>query len=319
MPLGLIALNWLRLYKPLVAAGLPQMPRNRGPEGLGFIKDGWKGLADVSAIDLRVGAQFSGDRAAALHAALRDAAVTIVRMPATFMTFPGSQAPVLPTRIGRAGRAPAHLLVDAAYLERFGELRVPLHLWRALVRHGAWIEPALVAEWVRLMEAYARSQGRDLDPAVVTRAMRWHEPSRDVAFVRKAAMAMMQESQVCCVWTGRKLTETRLDIDHCLPWGAWPCDDLWNLLPSDPQVNRHGKRDRLPAADVLEQCRDRIVDWWERAWLRHSGTAQRFQVEARASLPLVQEADDAASLIFAGLQARRMALRLDQRVPEWRR
>jgi tripartite-type tricarboxylate transporter receptor subunit TctC len=34
-----------------------------------------------------------------------------------------------------------------------------------------------------------------------------------------------------------------LDIDHCLPWSAWPCGDLWNLLPASPRVNQHLKRD----------------------------------------------------------------------------
>ena len=318
VPLGLIALNWLRLYKPLVAAGLPQTSRNRGLEGLGFIKEGWHGIAALSATDLRVGARFSGERAKALHAAMRDAASTIARMPATYMTFPGSGSPVFPTSPGRPGRTPEHTVIDAAYLRRFGELRVPLHLWRALMRHDVWIEPALVAEWVRLMEGYARGQGRDLDPAVVARAMRWHEPSRDVAFARQAANALMETDSVFCVWTGKKLNPSRLDIDHCLPWAAWPCEDLWNLLPSDPKVNRHSKRDRLPAAEVLEQSMDLIVDWWDRAWLSHPGTAERFRIEARASLPLVEEADGSSAPIFAGLQARRFSLRADQQVPEWR-
>jgi len=318
VPLGLIALNWLRLYKPLISAGLPQMPSNHGPEGLGFIKAGWHGIAALSAGDLRVGAQFTGERATALHAAIRDAAAIIAKMPATYMTFPGSQSPVFPTSTDRAGRAPAQLVLDAAYLRRFGELRVPLHLWRALVRHDAWIEPALVAEWVRLMEGYARGQGRDLDPAVMARAMRWHEPSRDVAFVRKAAIALMEVGPVFCVWTGRKLTQSRLDIDHCLPWAAWPCEDLWNLLPSDPKVNRHSKRDRLPSAEVLEKSMDRIVDWWQRAWLGRPVTAERFQIEASASLPLVGDADDCPAPIFAGLQARRFSLHADHLVPEWR-
>ena len=38
IPLGLISLYWRRLYLPLVRAGLPQMPRNSGPDGLGFAK-----------------------------------------------------------------------------------------------------------------------------------------------------------------------------------------------------------------------------------------------------------------------------------------
>ncbi|MCJ2091760.1 class I SAM-dependent methyltransferase [Methylobacterium sp. J-072] len=31
VPMGAVALNWLRAYLPLVAAGLPQVPRNAGP------------------------------------------------------------------------------------------------------------------------------------------------------------------------------------------------------------------------------------------------------------------------------------------------
>jgi hypothetical protein len=317
VPLGLIALYWLRLYKPLVAADLPQMPRHRGEQGLGFIKEGWRGIADLSASDLRVGAQFAGARGAALHAALRDTADTIARMPATFMTYPGTRTPVLPAHLGRAGRAPERVIVDAAYLRRFGELLVPQHLWRALVRHDAWIEPALITEWARLMEGYACGQERDLDPGLVARAMRWHDPSRDVTLARKTASELMERGPVFCVWTGQRLTESQLDIDHCLPWAAWPCEDLWNLMPAHPKVNRYGKRDRLPAPEVLDRSMDRIIDWWDRAWLRHPSVAERFHIEARASLPLVHDTNVEASQVFAGLQARRFALRADQEVPEW--
>ena len=35
VPLGLVALNWLRLYLPLIREGLPQTPTNVGTDGLG--------------------------------------------------------------------------------------------------------------------------------------------------------------------------------------------------------------------------------------------------------------------------------------------
>ena len=44
LPLGLVALNWLRLYLPLVAARLPQAPGNAGPDGLGFAGPGFRAL-----------------------------------------------------------------------------------------------------------------------------------------------------------------------------------------------------------------------------------------------------------------------------------
>ena len=36
VPLGLVALYWIRLFKPLLDAGLPQSPRNRGLERPGL-------------------------------------------------------------------------------------------------------------------------------------------------------------------------------------------------------------------------------------------------------------------------------------------
>jgi hypothetical protein len=58
LPLGLIALNWLRLYLPLVEAKLPQTPGNAGADGLGFAGDGFRAILTglVPRLDLRVGA-----------------------------------------------------------------------------------------------------------------------------------------------------------------------------------------------------------------------------------------------------------------------
>ena len=63
---------------------------------------------------------------------------------------------------GRAGRAPSSLVIDEAYLRRFGELLVPV---------DAWIETAIVAEWVRLMNGYALRQDRKLSEAKVAQAI----------------------------------------------------------------------------------------------------------------------------------------------------
>jgi hypothetical protein len=88
VPLGLVALTWIRLFQSLLAAGLPQSPSNFGYERLGFVKDAFRKLADVSHLDLRVGMAFSGDTGVALHQALKDAAETIAKMPANYMTYP---------------------------------------------------------------------------------------------------------------------------------------------------------------------------------------------------------------------------------------
>lgn len=66
-----------------------------------------------------------------------------------------------------------------------------------------------------------------------------------------------------CVWSGRPLAN-RYDVDHVVPYAAWGNNDLWNLLPCDPTVNRGpgGKFDRLPSRELLLSRRDVVVDYW---------------------------------------------------------
>ena len=98
------------------------------------------------------------------------------------------------------------------------------------------------------MRGHAARQDRVLDEGVLAAAMTWSEPSRGVALSRERALQLIPRgSGLHCVWSGRRLEAAALDIDHCLPWSAWPCGDLWNLLPAHRLVNQREKRDRLPA------------------------------------------------------------------------
>ena len=324
VPLGLVALDWLRLYLPLVEAGLPQMPRNAGPDGLGFAGPGFRAVLAglVPRLDLRVGARFAGEAADAVRQALQEAADLIARMPATYLTYPNGGGPVLPTARRLAPRGGGEVVLDREFLAGFGEMRVPRELWRALGRFAAWVEPALVAEWLRLMRGYAERQGRALDEGGMASAMTWSEPSRDVALPRQRALALLGAGEALhCVWSGRRLEPATLDIDHCLPWTAWPCGDLWNLLPAHRRVNQHEKRDRLPADERLRAASEPIQGWWRRAYLDAAGSVllpRRFRDEARASLPgLGGVVPPETGEVFAALRVQRLRLRHDQQVPEW--
>lgn len=325
LPLGLVALNWLRLYLPLVAAKLPQLPNNAGPDGLGFAGPGFRALLDgaVPRLELRVGARFAGAAAQAVRSALQEAADLIARMPATYLIYPNSGGPVLPTTRRLAPKGTGEVVLDAAFLGGFGVVAVPRELWRALGRFAAWVEPALVAEWQRLMRGYAERQGRTLDEGRMAAAMTWSEPSRDVALPRERALVLLSAGEALhCVWSGRKLEAGTLDIDHCLPWAAWPCGDLWNLLPAHRRVNQHDKRDRLPGDERLQTASEPIQGWWQRAYLEAGGAvlARRFADEARASLPgLGGQSAPVPELgeVFAALRVQRLRLHHDQQVPEW--
>nr|WP_277881245.1 class I SAM-dependent methyltransferase [Leptolyngbya sp. FACHB-321] len=321
VPLGLVALYWLRLFKPLLQADLPQSPTNRGIQGLGFAGAGFRALSGVSHLDLRIGSRFAGTTAQALHQALKEAVKTITTMPVHYMTDPGGSQLLKATRSARLP-TPTELVIDPAYLASFGHLLIPQHIWLALLHFEVWIEPALLAEWVRLMKSYASGQGRSLNEADIALALTWSDPSRDVTTARQRAIALLGSQDLFCVWSGKRLTERSLDIDHCFPWSAWACDDLWNLLPSDRTVNQRQKRDRLPSAARLQSAQNRVQGWWQAAYLQALNPLLpvRFTQEACASLPGLLSMADAPSLddCFTAILLQQVRLKHDQQVPEWR-
>jgi len=317
LPLGLIALYWVRMYLPLVRLGLPQLPKNSGPDGLGFAKAGFRRLLTegIDPAELRVGAIFEEERVAAILAAVSEASSTIASMPANFTRFPNSDQRVFQVVRQRRKKVIASE-IDLQSLHAWGMLVVPGHLWRALSRFGAWIEPMLITEWSRLIRIYADRMSRPIAPGMTEVALEWREPVRSTAIARIAAERILQsEGRLECVWTGQALPLARLDIDHCLPWAAWPCSDLWNLAPADRKVNQHFKRDRLPTAAMFAQSRDRIIRWWELAYMRDEALRARFAREVSAALPTAQS--DELGEVYSALDWRRLRLLQDQRVPEW--
>lgn len=314
LPLGLVALYWLRMFKPLVAAGLPQLPSGN----MAFIGAGFHGIAGLAPFDLRPGATVAGDTAAALRVALRDAARHIDRMPATHLTYANNQ-PVFPTEYKGAPTGTDGFTLTQDFLSEYGTTRVPLGVWNALRRMAAWIEPMLLAEWTRLTLGYAARQGISSGIDEVSRALRWLEPSRDTEFVRRIAESRLASgATVRCTWSGRALRAGAVDVDHCLPWSAWPCGDLWNLLPAAPAVNRHGKRERIVTAQALLEARPTIMEWWQHAYVEASAPVRRrFVEEARTTLPIDQSREPDLAELFAALDFRRLRLRQETQLPEW--
>ena len=233
--MGLVALTWIRIYKPLLAENFPQNPRNRqGAVHLGFAKDAFLRISSVSHHDLRVGTCLSRTTGAALDKALRRAAETVINMPGRFIKYPNSDRQVLlfPVRGATTKSRPMDVRLDNEYLSSFGMMRVPIHLWTAIQRFATWIEPAILAEWKRVTRKYAERQGRILVESDLSAAMAWSDPLRDVRVPRERAEQLLAAGNLYCVWSGKRLNAGNLDIDHCFPWTVWPCGDLWNLMPA---------------------------------------------------------------------------------------
>jgi len=313
LPLGLIALYWIRMYKPLVERGLPQMPLDNPA----FAKGAFRALAGVAPFDLRPGANFVDDTGTALRAALAECARVIANMPARHLTY-SDDKPVFVTNYGKRPAGTGRLVLDHELLWGYGVTRVPLAVWRALRRMAAWLEPMLVAEWVRKTQEYAGRDGRTVPADDVMAALRWLEPERDTALVRMLAQRRMARGDaLACVWSQRKLLGG-FDIDHCLPWSAWPCGDLWNLLPVATAVNRDSKRGRIVSAAALAEARPRILAWWQDTYVDADASIRaRFSEEARTTLPLAPDRAPDLDELFAALDFRRLRLKQETQLAEW--
>jgi hypothetical protein len=236
-------------------------------------------------------------------------------MPVVFTTWPNSTSPVF-AGVGRADRPRGDFILTKDLLWSFGALAVPGSLWRTMQRLGAWIEPVLTSEWARLTRGYASRLGLDVAPGEIEQSLEWLEPRRDTSEARAVALSLLGKHQpLQCVWSGATLRAADLDVDHALPWSAWPCGDLWNLMPCSRRVNQHQKRDRLPSAAALADGTAEISGWWERAWLQNPAYRERFWIEARAALPIDDEPN--ISILLGGLEWRRLRLQQDQQLNEW--
>ena len=149
-------------------------------------------------------------------------------------------------------------------------------------------------------------------------ALRWLDPEHDTGVVRALGQRLRARgSTLFCVWTGRRLRDD-FEVDHCFPFAAWPCNDLWNLLPSSPPANRR-KGDLLPASETLEQARERMLEWWDMAYLRDAGLAARFEDESRSALPTSISEDGGVTpdSLFEGVMIQQVVLKRDQQLGEW--
>lgn len=322
VPLGLVALYWIRLYKPLIENNVPQMPRQKDEHGLSFVKAPFKELSSVSPSELKVGTDFSEGAARSLRLALKDAASTIKKMPAFFTTYPNTNDQIFKVSAGRMSSwNNSQQILSSDFLWSLGEMSIPLPIWNALSRFAAWIEPSLIFEWCELMRQYSDSHGINCSFDDLMLHLRWLDPERDTSIVRAIVSRQIERgSSPECVWSGMNLSPKGFDVDHCFPFVAWPCNDLWNLLPARREVNNQ-KKDKLVSAYTLDESRHRIEAWWNSAYFQSENTAfaERFRREALASLIVPNEDGQFFENLFDALHFRRLALKQNQNLSEWSR
>lgn len=309
LPMGLVALYWLKLYKPL----LDTFAMKQGSNGnLGFVKaTGWETLTNYSANDFYIGrCIWDAQEARSLYRTLKDIAATIKNMPAKYITLPGTNDEVFDVDLARTSPPKNSLIIDHEFLKSLGTFYVPLNIWNVLTDFSVWIEPALVNEWVNLMANYNRDHPSAYTHADYLQALRWENPERSTTRVRNRVSAL---AQVDCCWSGRKLNKNAYAVDHAFPFARWPNNDLWNLLPTKTTINS-AKSDKLPTRQRFMHSRDFILEWWRQAWQE---SKREFFTQANFALPDLTLGNTNFDDVFEAVMVQRDRIKQIQQLQDW--
>jgi SAM-dependent methyltransferase len=309
IPLGIVGLYWLKQYKPLLLTHkIAQHPNTR--QGYGFAGEDFYKLEKISNYDLRVGASFGAERGAIVTGAIRDACKNITDMPARYITYPGQATRVFECERGSVRRAQNPITLSKSFLLGFGTFRIPAQLWQTLGQYACWLEPAILREWAGLPQSWGIADYRATD----MRVFDWEEGRRDTRIASSRVAALRSAGiSVPCVWSAQRMKVAH--IDHCFPWARWLNNDLWNLLPASSAINS-SKSDKLPSAAAMTDARDRIIDWWQHAYV-DSPLREKFLLEAGSSLPKLVDGEPGLEDIYSAMLHQRARLKSDQQLVEW--
>ncbi|WP_177168904.1 class I SAM-dependent methyltransferase [Thalassotalea agarivorans] len=314
LPVGLVALYWMKLYKPLIEQYEMQQNSNSS-KGLGFIKaNGWHQLSSLSSNDFYIGASyFDTEIVQALYRTLKDISSTVKNMPAKYTTLPGTKDAVFQVELSTPKKPTKQLILDFEFLSSLGKFIVPKHIWDSLSRFSVWIEPALVNEWSSLMAGYAMNQEKQFSKLDFLNALNWHEPERTTSRIRKRVNDLLTSENVYCCWSGKNLNVTDFAVDHAFPFARWPNNDLWNLLPTNTKINAQ-KSDKLPTGLKLVESRELIIQWWKQGWQMNQ---TEFFSQANLALPNLNPYNANFDDVFDAFTLQRDRIKDFQQLQDW--
>ena len=171
-------------------------------------------------------------------------------------------------------------LVDLQFIiNNLGSFSVPIDYYDAFKVLGSFVggQDSILFKWA---EFSVKASGKSLSiESVVNEVLRSPITERDITESRKIYNSILKkESRVYCVWTGKAIAN--YDVDHMIPFSVWKNNDLWNLLPSQKNINNK-KRDRIPSPETIRNSKGLILYYWD---LVNQSQPERFQKEMQVAL-----------------------------------
>lgn len=286
IPTGLLIEKWLMYYYPILESNTT-IPQINGRTKLAFetqfskIISAYKCIGGFSAFynDLR-NKGIPKDQERDFLALAKKVGHTITRMPMRYIgrSVSNEYYSIFNYAPNRRRNYTSH--VDLEYLIlNFGTFSIPKDYYEAFKVLGSFIngQDSILFKWA---EFSVKASGQNLAiERVVNEILRSPVTEREIAESKKIYKQILErEGNVFCVWTGNKISI--FDVDHMIPFSVWKNNDLWNLLPSRPNINNE-KRDKIPSPELIENRSDLILKYWE---LMNNNQTRRFKKEIRVAL-----------------------------------
>lgn len=134
-------------------------------------------------------------------------------------------------------------------------------LWRTFQELSLWIEALCIHEWCLFTERVEQENNETADRGDIYRLLTDRPDNRrPLTYERNHVdLLLMEGIEFICPWTETRITHgIQYDLDHLLPVSLYPINELWNLVPADPDFNSNIKRDRLPTQATLWQAQPHL-------------------------------------------------------------
>lgn len=115
-----------------------------------------------------------------------------------------------------------------------------------LERHYSIIKGWAAWEWLEYMQRR--------NPSTPGLIYKLSAPSKRSSLSKQTAYwkIVLKNTDFYCIYSHRKLDIERFSLDHYLPWSFVAHDQLWNLIPTTPEINSSKSND-LPSSQLFQK------------------------------------------------------------------
>ena len=297
-PTGLILEKWVLYYYPIIEAGLPQKHGedlgDSAAKGIAF-RSQFKAVIDFYASRGGFDAFYRDYKTEGVPSAISVAFLellsklhsTITRYPMKHLGYSVHGTHYYITEFKknrpRLTKKRCSVALDASFvLDYFGTFVLRREYFDVFRLLGGLItgRDAIIHQWAQWTSAAGRGAGLSVEK-VIQVLMTEPNTERNVVAARRIYSDYLDSGgPMRCVWTGRLITRSDLEVDHAIPFSLWANNDLWNLLPAHKHTNSR-KRDRVPSPELIRKREKSIRNYWR---VLRGEYREQFDREARLSL-----------------------------------